>query len=313
MKLMIDGRWRGDVDEPPPDLAAERAIHAGRFRDALPAGPLEPGRLHLFVSYACPFAHRVILGRTLLGLEDWVGMSVLDPVWNTPHGWIFGGPLGTPDGSGEGFTHLHQAYAATSACYTGKVTVPALWDRRERRILSNQSADILTLLNHAASGAGGPLDLEPPDLAEDVAALSATVRQDLAAGVYAVGGARDQAEYDRASDRVFGCLAALESRLADGRPWLHGDRLTVSDVLAFTPLARFDAIYNPLFRASRRRLVDHPRLAAFAARFADLPGVGATIRMDHILRHYHDGDWGVATRRGIVPDAPEVDFRSAPA
>jgi putative glutathione S-transferase len=306
MKLMIDGVWRGDV-APTPELEAQRQIHAGQFRGAVVA-PAEPGRYHLFVSYACPFAHRAILGRALRGLEDAVGMSVLHPVWNTGAGWAFGDtPLSTPDLSGMGFTHLHQAYAASAPRYTGKVTVPVLWDRVARCIVSNESAEILRLLNDAFPRR---LDLYPAPLGPEIEALDGEIADGLAKGVYAVGGARDQREYDAAMAWVFGTLDALEARFADGRPFLHGAAPTGSDVLAFTPLARFDAVYNPLFRASRRRLVDYHHLPRFAARFHALPGVAATLRMDHILAHYYDGDWGVAARRGIVPEPPARDFRA---
>lgn len=315
MKLMIGGVWRGDVARPPPELEAQRAIHAGLFRGRIAADEApEPGRYHLYASYACPFAHRAILARALLGLEAAVGMSVLHPRWNKPEGWVFGDtPLSTPDLAGNGFTHLHQAYAATAPRYTGKVTVPVLWDRARDRIASNESAEILRVLNDVAAVSGQGPDLYPEPLRPAIAALDAEIAADLAAGAYAVGGARDQAGYDAAIARLFGFLDGLEARLSDGRRFLHSDAVTGSDVLAFTPLVRFDAVYNPLFRASLRRLVDYPCLAAFVRRVHDLPGVAATVRFDHILSHYHDGDWGVANRRGIVPVLPAVDFRSAPS
>ena len=317
MKLMIDGVWRGDVAASPPDLGTQSAIRAGLFRGRLSRDGSTPfpaergGRYHLYASYACPFAHRAILARALLDLEDAIGLSVVHPAWDTPEGWVFGaGPLSTPDLAGNGFTHLHQAYSASAHCYTGKVTVPVLWDRRARRIVSNESLDILLMLDDAFPG---PLRLRPDTIAAEVDALDAQIGADVARGAYAVGAARGQAEYDAAIARLFGRLDKLEARLADGRAFLHGAALTASDVLLFTPLVRFDAVYNPLFRASLRRLVDYPRLSAWARRFHVLPGVAATVRFDHILRHYHDGDWGVATRRGVVPALPAVDYRTLPA
>lgn len=315
MKLMVDGIWCGDVGVPPPGLDAQRAIHAGLFRgrlshDNAATYPAEPGRYHLYASYACPFAHRALLARTLLGLESDVGLSVLHPVWNTPDGWVFADtPLSTPDLAGNGFTRLHEAYAASAPCYTGKITVPVLWDTRTRRIVSNESLDILHMLDDAFPG---PRRLRPEGGAAEVDALGALIAADVARGAYAVGAANDQAEYDAAIGRLFGRLDALEARLADGRPFLHGSATTASDVLLFTPLVRFDAVYNPLFRASLRRLVDYPRLSAWARRFQALPGVAPTVRFDHILHHYHDGDWGVAARRGIVPVLPAVDYRTPP-
>jgi putative glutathione S-transferase len=313
---MIDGIWRGDVAMSPPDLEVPRAIHAGVFRDRLSHDsaalfPIErDGRYHLYVSYACPFAHRTLLARALLGLDDDVGLSVLHPVWNTADGWVFGDtPFSTPDLADNGFTHLHQAYAASAPCYTGKVTVPVLWDTRTRRIVSNESLDILHMLD---SSFPGPLRLRPDAIAAEVDALGAAIAADVARGAYAVGAARDQAKYDTAIARLFGRLETLNARLTDGRPFLHGAAPAASDVLLFTPLVRFDTVYNPLFRASLRRLVDYPHLSAWARRFHALPGVAATVRLDHILRHYHDGDWGVAVRRGIVPMVPAVDYLTPP-
>ena len=314
MKLMVDGIWRGDVAVPHPDLDAQRAIHAGLFRGRLSRDGAAPfpaergGRYHLYASYACPFAHRTLLARALLDLEGDVGLSVLHPVWNTRDGWVFGDtPFSTPDLAGNGFTHLHQAYAASAPCYTGKVTVPVLWDTRTHRIVSNESLDILHMLDDAFPG---PLRLRPDSFAAEVDALGALIAADVASGAYAVGAARNQAEYDAATARLFGRLDALERRLADGRHFLHGSAPTASDVLLFTPLARFDAVYNPLFRASLRRLVDYPALSVWARRFHALPGVASTVRFDHILRHYHDGDWGVAARHDIVPALPAVDYRT---
>lgn len=314
MKLMIDGVWRGDVT-----LAVKGQSHpieTGSFRSRVTADgssgfPAEPGRYHLYVSYACPFAHRVIIGRALKGLQTIVGLSVLHPTWNTPDGWVFGDtPFSTGDGGG--FTHLHQAYAASRSSYSGKVTVPVLWDSRKRQIVSNESLDILIMLNDAFDDVGGDttLDLYPRSLRREIDDLNDRIARDLARRVYAVGAAATQEHYDNENAALFAFLDDLELRLSDGRRFLHNDALTVSDILAFTPLVRFDAVYNPLFRASLKRLVDYPRLGAFVGRVYRLRGVADTVRFDHILMHYHDGDWGVANRRDIIPAVPQVDFRS---
>ena len=310
-KLMINGAWRGDVADT-PELRACRIAH-GRFHHPVERSEAaEPGRFHLYVSYACPFAHRAILARTLLGLEDHVGMSVLHPRWNTPDGWVFGaGLLSTADGGGNGWTHLHQAYGASDPAYTGKVTVPVLWDRTRRSIVGNESAEIVRLFNDAFAPPGTP-DLYPAAMRPEIETRNAAIGQDLAAGVYAVAGAADQAEYDGGIRRVFALLDKLEDQLGDGRAFLHGPALTASDLFLFTPLVRFDAVYNPLFRVSLRRLVDYPRLSSWARRVHAVPGVAETVRFDHILRHYHDGDWAVANRAGIVPALPAVDYRVSP-
>jgi putative glutathione S-transferase len=318
MKLMINGSWQGDV-VPTPELDAQRMIHAGRFRDRIALGGssddvAEGGRYHLYVSYACPFSHRVIVVHALKKLEGLVGLSVLHPIWDTPDGWVFGEtPLSTPDGGGNGFVRLHEAYSASQADYTGKVTVPVLWDRKSRRIVNNESLEIATMLNDAFDHLGGDtdVDLYPPALRSEIDALTMRATRSLATGVYAVAAARDQAEYDRAMSALFGFLDECEQRLADGRRFLLGDRLTLADILVFTPLVRFDAVYNPLFRASRKRLVDQAQLTAYVKRIHGLPGVADTARLDHILTHYYDGDWAVATRRGIVPEPPAIGWREA--
>ncbi len=315
MKLMIDGTWRGDVD-PTPELDAQRMVHAGRFRHHITvdgsSGFLAEGRrYHLYVSPACPFSHRVIIVHALKRLENVVGLSILHPLWDTPDGWIFADTdLSTIDRAGNGFLRLHEAYRASSPHYTGKVTVPALWDQRSGRIVNNESLEIAQMLNDAFDKIGGNrgIDLCPSHLKRAIDELNAQIAQNLAIGVYAVAGARDQREYDAEMDKLFAFLDDLDGKLYDGRPFLLGEKPTLADILAYTPLVRFDAVYNPLFRATRRRLTDYRRLPRLVRHVHDLPGVAETLRYDHILMHYYDGDWAVATRRGIVPDSPAANW-----
>ncbi len=315
MKLMINGTWRGDVD-PTPELNAQRMIHAGSFRgritaDSSSAFRAEPGRYHLYVSPACPFSHRVIVVRALKQLTRLVGLSVLHPLWDTPDGWIFADTaLSTVDGAGNGFLRLHEAYRASSSDYTGKVTVPVLWDRLSGRIVNNESLEIAQMLNDAFDAIGGDRDVDlcPENLRPAMDELNGRIKRSLAVGVYSVAGARDQREYDAAMDELFGFLDDLDSQLADGRPFLLGAKPTLADILAYTPLVRFDAVYNPLFRATRRRLIDYARLPALVRRVHELPGVAETLRYDHILTHYYDGDWAVASRRGIVPELAAANW-----
>lgn len=315
---MIDGVWRGDI-APPPELAAKRMIHDGSFRhkitnDGSSAFPAEPGRYRLFVSYACPFAHRTLVVRALKGLDGIVPVSILHPIWDTPDGWAFGEtPLSTPDRAGSGFRFLHEAYRAANPSYTGKVIVPVLWDERSRQIVNNESIEVARMLNEAfdAVGADQTVDLHRLAIRSEIDALCGRIAKSLSKGVYAVGQAKDQVEYDTAMNALFGFLDEMETLLADGRAFLLGGQPTLADVLIFTPLVRFDGVYNPLFRASRKRLVDYRGLALLTKRIYGLPGVAGTVRFDHILAHYYDGDWGVASRRGITPEAPAIDFRVA--
>jgi putative glutathione S-transferase len=314
MKLMVNGAWQGDV-VPTPELDAQRMIHAGRFRDRITTDgaskfPAEAGRYHLYVSPACPFSHRVMLVRALKRLENIVDLSVLHPFWDTPDGWVFADTsLSTVDRAGNGFRCLHEAYGASSPNYTGKVTVPVLWDQHSRRIVNNESLEIAVMLNEAFNtiGADDRVDLCPADLKSAIDGLNARIAKSLAVGVYTVAAARDQREYDSAMGELFGFLDELDRDLGDGRPFLLGDLPTLADILAYPPLARFDAVYNPLFRASRRRLADYAHLPALVRRIHSLPGVAETTRYDHILTHYYDGDWAVATRRGIVPELPATN------
>ncbi|WP_338829757.1 glutathione S-transferase C-terminal domain-containing protein [Bradyrhizobium sp. 27S5] len=315
MKLMINGVWRGDVD-PTPELEAQRMIHTGSFRDRITSDgssgfAAEPGRYHLYVSHACPFSHRITVVHAMKRLEGTIGLSVAHAIWDTPDGWRFGETdLSTPDHGGNGFTRLHEAYRVSQSDYTGKILVPVLWDRTSRRIVNNESLEICLMLNQAFDEVGGDsrVDLYPAALCSEIDLLGSRINRSLATGVYEVAAASNQAEYDRAVSELFGFLDECEAALADDRCFLFGERTTLADVLIFTPLVRFDAVYNPLFRASKKRLVDYPRLTALVKRIHDLPGVAATVRLDHILTHYYDGDWAVANRRGIVPHMHAVSW-----
>jgi glutathionyl-hydroquinone reductase len=316
MKLMINGIWRGDVD-----VTTERDtqhMHSGSFRErviacGLSKYPAESGRYHLYASYACPFSHRVLMVRALKGLQDIIGLSVLHPIWDTADGWVFeNSEWSTPDGAGNGFALLHEAYSVSRPDYTGRVTVPVLWDRTSRQIVNNESLEIAQMLNGAFDSIGGKedVDLYPLALRSRIDALNATIERSLAKEVYAIAGAHNQREYEAATGNVFGFLNELEHRLGDGRRFLFGEQLTLSDCLAFGTLVRFDAVYNPLFRATRRRIVDYPQLASFVGRVYQVPEIADTVHFDEILMHYYDGDWAIACRRGIVPDLPKVDFRA---
>ncbi|MGY4155611.1 putative glutathione S-transferase [Bradyrhizobium sp. USDA 4461] len=317
MKLMIDGEWKGDIAAPPKTVSASM-VHDGRFRRSLSKGPsldypVEPGRYHLYVSYACPFAHRALVVHAVKKLHGIVSLSLVHPIWDRPEGWTFDATLVGGDAVASDLQFLHEAYSATDPGYTGKVTVPVLWDTRTRTIVNNESIEIAKMLCEAFDplGADCQFDLYPRSLRPQIDELNGRIDSNLSKGVYAVGQAESQAAYESAMDRLFGFLDEMEELATGSRPFLLADQPTLSDVLIFTPLVRFDCVYNPLFRASRRRLVDYRALAALTKRIYQLPGVEKTVRFDHILTHYYDGDWGVASRRGITPEAPIVDFRSA--
>jgi len=312
-RLLVEGVWRPDTDGAVA-LAGQRA-EAGQFRSVVGGVefPAEPLRYHLFVSHSCPFAHRTLIARALKSLDDLVPISIVHPRWNSNDGWKFGDtPLSTPDRSGEDFSHLHQAYTKSRPGLTARVTVPVLWDTRTRQIVNNESLDIVRMFDTAFEAVKpSEISLMPLGDHAESDALAARIATDLSIAVYKAGGARGQANFDEVLDRIFALLDELEDRLSDGRAYLLGSELRIPDIVAFTPLVRFDAVYNPLFRISLRRLVDYPYLRDYVRRIWDIPAVRDTVRFDHILPHYHDGDWGVADRT-ILPPLPAVDFRSAP-
>jgi putative glutathione S-transferase len=294
-----------------PSGAAEAYPFRGRIA---PGGGFEPAphRYHLYVSLACPYAHRTLIVRALKGLEDVITVSVVDPL-RDGRGWAFrSGPGQTLDTAGNGFRFLSEAYAASSpdGRYTGRVSVPVLWDKATGQVVSNHFPDITLDLGSQFDGwAGNPgLDLYPEDLRPQIDALNAYVGEHVNAGVYHAGFARGQAEYEAGYREVFTALDKLEQRLATDGPLLFGDRLTEADVRLWVTLARFDAVYHGHFKVNRQRLVDFPALWAYARRLYALPAFGDTTSFDHITRHYY-GTQLHLNPTGIVPVGPDVDWR----
>jgi putative glutathione S-transferase len=308
----------GDSSGWTTEMSARGAFkrRASRFREWVTADGssgfrAEPGRYHLFVSLACPWAHRAIIVRRLKGLEEVIGMSVLDPI-RDERGWAFRAvPGATGDLSGNDFTFLAEAYAATAPDHEGRVTVPVLWDTQTGRIVNNESADILVMLNEAwDEWAGEPeLDLYPEDLREEIDALNARVYETVNDGVYRAGFASTQEAYEAAVHPLFETLDALEERLADQR-YLFGDRQTLADWRLFTTLVRFDAVYHGHFKCNIRRLSDYEHLSAYLRDLYQTPGVAETVDMDHIKRHYYMTHPGI-NPTGIVPVGPVQDLAAA--
>jgi putative glutathione S-transferase len=282
--------------------AFERA--PSRFRGRVDA--VETGRYHLYVSWACPWAHRTIIGRRLMGLEAAIGMSVVDPV-RDDRGWAFtGGEYVDPL---NGFAFLSEAYAATARDYDGRISTPVLWDRETGRIVNNESADILRMLvTDFAPLAEHPVELYPAELADAIDALGDHLYDGLNNAVYRAGFARSQEAYEDAARTVFATLDGLEERLTDSR-YLMGDRITEVDWRAFTTLVRFDAVYNVHFKCNLRRLVDYEALWGYTRDLYQQPLVAETVRFGEIRAHYYRTHPSVNPRR-IVPIGPELDFSS---
>jgi putative glutathione S-transferase len=319
MKFLIDGKW---ADGPPSRFGSpdQGVVHPGSFRhrvtrDGSSGFPVEPNRYHLYVSHACPFSQRVTIVWALSGLTGAIDLSILDPRWVASDGWVFGrSAMATNDNGGSGFASLQEVYLASDPKFTGRVSVPVLWDKATHTIVNNESLDIVLMLNHefAPLGATDRSDLYPGPLQTMIDALNDRTNRFLAGGVYNVAGAENQAAYELATSQLFGFLDELEQMIFERGPFLFGDTITVADILAFTALVRFDPVYAPLFRIGGKRLADLPALIALVKRMYDIPGIAETVRFDHILAHYFDSDWSIPPRRGIVPNLTEMAWYRAP-
>jgi putative glutathione S-transferase len=275
------------------------------FRELVERG--EAGRYHLYVSYACPWAHRTIVYRVLKGLEQAVSMTVVDPERDA-RGWaITDGPGTTPDDV-NGFTFLAEAYEASRPGFDGRVTVPVLWDRHEGRIVNNESAEIIRIFDHAFDDVAKHPERRfcPDELRAEIDELNAFVYENVNDGVYRCGFARRQAPYEHAFERLFAALDALDERLATRR-YLLGARVTEADWRLFTTLVRFDAVYYSHFKCNLRRIVDYPNLWPYLRDLYATPGIAATVEMDHIKRHYYRTHRSL-NPSGIVPVGPELQL-----
>lgn len=270
----------------------------------------EAGRYHLYVSLACPWAHRAIIVRRLLGLENVISMGVVDPI-RDERGWSFrNGPGHTSDWV-NGFHFLSEAYLATDPAYTGRYTVPCVWDRVTERLVTNNYPDI-TIDFETQFGSlqrSDAPDLYPTHLREEIDAVNDLIYTDVNNGVYKTGFAATQAAYEAAVDALFARLDWLEQRLARQR-YLFGGQITEADVRLFPTLVRFDAVYYGHFKCNLRRLVDYPNLWGYARDLYQQPGIGDTVNFDHIKRHYYMTHEKLNPTR-IVPKGPLVDW-SAP-
>ncbi len=312
MGIMIDGTYH--VDEPPLSLHSAD----GEFRRAPSVvrnwvtpdgepGPTgeggfaaEPGRYHLYVAWNCPWAHRTLLARRLKELEGAIDVSIACPK-RTDQGWIFDG--GEYADKLFGFAALHEIYACGVKDYTGRATVPVLWDKKSGRAVSNESADIVRMFDSAfaGAGAGGP-ELRPPELADAIDAWNERIYNTVNNGVYRAGFARTQEAYDKAVYEVFETLDAIDAELAGSR-YLTGDRFTEADLRLFPTLARFDVAYHYAFKCNLRRLCDYAHLWPYAREIYQMPGVAKTVTLDIYKRGYHSLS-ELRNPLGIVPAGP---------
>ncbi len=317
--LLVDGVWK--------DQWYDTASTGGRFArpDSLfrhwitpdgspgPTGeggfPAEPGRYHLYVSLACPWAHRTLIFRKLKRLEDAISVSIVDPLMGRD-GWRFSDAEDTIPDTVNGASKLSEVYLIADPHYTGRVTVPVLWDKTRRTIVNNESADIIRMFN-AAFDAFTPVktDYCPAGLRAEIDDVNATVYRNVNNGVYRAGFATTQAAYEEAFRALFATLDQLEERLSRQR-YLVGNILTEADWRLFTTLVRFDAVYVGHFKCNLRRIADYPNLSNYLRDLYQVPGVAETVNMRHIKLHYY-GSHRQINPSGIVPLGPALDF-SAP-
>ena len=268
--------------------------------------PVAAGRYHLYVSLACPWAHRTVIARRLMGLETAIGMTVVDPI-RDDRGWVFREGSGHGLDPVEGFSFLSEAYQLSNPAFKGRVTVPVLWDKEARRIVNNNEDDICLMFNGPLRSLGhGQIDWFPKAHAEEQAELSTLIYETVNNGVYQAGFATTQAAYEQAFTALFETLDRLEAGLA-GRRFLLGDEPVESDWRLFCTLLRFDAVYHGHFKCNRRHIADYPRLQRHLEALYQSPGIAATVNMDHIKRHYyvtHDD----INPTGIVPLGPALDW-----
>ena len=266
--------------------------------------PAVAGRYHLYVSWACPWAHRTVIGRMLKGLEDVIGLSVVDPI-RDERGWAFtGGEYTDPV---NGFRFLGEAYAANDPDYDDRLSVPVLWDKETHRIVNNESADILRMYTTAFDPlATRDVDLYPEEHRSEIDALNERLYEDVNNAVYAAGFSRDRADYERIVHRMFATFDELDARLGETR-FLFGSTPVETDWRLFTTLLRFDAVYNIHFKCSLRRIVDYPNLWPYARDLYQQPGVAETVRFDDIRRHYYMTHDSINPSR-IVAVRPDEDW-----
>ena len=318
MGLLVDGVWHDRwYDTKKSGGRFER--QASAFRNWVTAdgsaGPsgeggfaAEPGRYHLYVSLACPWAHRTLIFRRLKGLEQAISVSVVH--WHmAENGWEFREGPGTVPDTINGADFLHEVYTKAKPDYSGRVTVPVLWDRQRATIVSNESAEIIRMLSSAFDAWGdASLDFYPEALREEIEAVNTRVYQTVNNGVYRAGFATSQSAYEEAVQALFESLDWLEARLSESR-YLLGERLTEADWRLFTTLLRFDPVYVGHFKCNLKRLVDYPNLWAYTRELYQLPGVAESVNFEHIKRHYY-GSHRTINPTGVVPLGPEIDFSS---
>ncbi len=317
MGLLVDGEWR--------DRWYDTKSTGGRFKrqdssfrnwitadgSAGPTGTggfsAAPGRYHLYVSYACPWAHRTLIFRVLKGLEDAVSVDVVHHLMGD-EGWVFDASIeGATSDSVNGKARLYEVYLAADRHYSGRVTVPVLWDKERHTVVNNESSEIIRMFNSAFDSCGAcEGDYYPEGLRGEIDAVNATIYSNVNNGVYKAGFATSQDAYEEAFAALFATLDELEQRLS-GQRYLIGNRLTEADWRLFTTLVRFDPVYVGHFKCNRQRIADYPNLSNYLRDLYQLPGVAGTVNMHHIKQHYYASQTTV-NPTGVVAAGPDIYY-----
>lgn len=316
MGLLVEGKWKNEW--------YETKSTGGRFERKAPsfrhwvtkdgsAGisgvggfKAEPNRYHLYVSLACPWAHRTIIYRKLKGLEGMISMSVVNAFMGD-EGWTFAPGEGVVADPILNAINVHEIYTAAQADYTGRVTVPILWDKKTNTIVSNESPEIIRMFNSAFDDVGAlPGDFSPPVLLAEIDELNEFIYPTINNGVYRAGFATTQEAYEEAVTEVFSALDTLELRLEDSR-YLTGNTIIEADWRLFTTLVRFDAVYVGHFKCNLRRIVDYPNIWGYLRDLYQVPGIEETVAMDYIKAHYYGSHETINPTR-VIPAGPDIDF-----
>ena len=317
MGLLVDGVWHDTwYDTKSTGGKFERSV--AKFRNWItpdgapgPSGtggfPAESDRYHLYVSFACPWAHRTLIFRALKGLTEHIDISVVHPDMLSD-GWSFeSGGFGATGDTLYNLPFARDVYTKADPVFSGRVTVPILWDKQQETIVSNESSEIIRMFNSAFDGlTGNTLDFWPEPMRDEIEEVNTRIYDTFNNGVYKCGFASTQEAYDAAVEPLFATLEWLEERLGQRR-YLMGDHLTEADWRLFPTLLRFDKVYHLHFKCNRKRLIDYPNLWAFTRELYQYPGVAPTVRMEHIVRHYHYSHDTINPHR-IIPINPEIDF-----
>lgn len=269
----------------------------------------EAGRYHLYVSYACPWAHRTLIYRVLKGLEKIISVSVVHPLM-PPESWVFGNYPGATIDHINQSRYMYEVYLKANPEFNGLVTVPVLWDKKTETIVNNESSEIIRMLNSEFNEFGNQaVDYYPMGLRDLIDEINQPIYENINNGVYRAGFARSQTAYERAFTRLFDTLDMLEKRLSEQR-YLIAEQITEADWRLFTTLVRFDAVYYTHFKTNKKRLMDYPNLWAYTRELYQIPGIAETVNMDHIKYHYFASHRSI-NPTGIVPKGPEINFSQA--